>query len=540
MSLLGLFDIGKSTLFTSQTALNVISNNIANVNTEGYSRQEIVLETSSAVQVRGDYIGRGVKTSEIRRHYDKFIHLQIIGQKQSYGRSYSLEQSLSHIEQIFNETKELGLYNSLQDYFNSWQAVAANPEGSAQRTTLLQKARALVQNAKQIERDIEATLKNINDEIVNVVDQVNALTPQIVALNEKIRLIEGGQSDSQASYMRDQRDRLLNELAGLIDYTWYEDDDGYVTVMAGGKSLITPQQAFELSTTEDIEGNTIVTYDGVDITSSFQKGQLGGYIDVRDDINSSTLTDLRRLIASIIKETNIQHSSGYGLDSSTNNDFFDSLQIYTLDDSSGGYITSATVANFSSLALDEYDIEFIDASNYEVYNRRTGALAASGAYTAGDTIAFDGIEVVIDGSPAANDSFFISPLMDVIENFNVALTDTSKIAAASSDQTLPGDNTNALSMFQLSQTGLSDINGDTFEEYYRGIISNIGVNSKAAEDSLSYDNNLLFELQKKREELSGVSLDEEAANLIRYQRLFEAGARILKVTDELLETLINL
>jgi flagellar hook-associated protein 1 FlgK len=192
------------------------------------------------------------------------------------------------------------------------------------------------------------------------------------------------------------------------------------------------------------------------------------------------------------------------------------------------------------LTLDEYDINFVDAANYEIYNHQTGALVSSGAYAAGNPINFEGIEVVINGAPAADDSFFVSPLSGAIENLNVAVTDTQKVAAASSDLNLPGDNANALQIAQLPQTFISDINGATFESYYRGLVSNVGTVSKAAKDSVAYDENLLFELEMRREEVSGVSLDEEAANLIRYQRAFEAGARILKVTDELLEMVINL
>jgi flagellar hook-associated protein 1 FlgK len=310
MSLLGLFDIGKSAIFANQTALNAISNNIANVNTPGYSRQDVVLETTAGIQIRGDYLGRGVQIAGIRRHYDKFIHLQIIGQNQSYGRSYSLDQGLSHIEQIFNEAKDLGLSNSLQDYFNAWQGVATNPEGQPQRITLLQKAEALIQNAKQIERDITDTLKNVNDEITNVVDKVNTITSQLVQLNEKIVQVEAGKTDQQASYLRDQRDQLLNDLAEQIDYTWFEDDNGYLTIMIGGKSLVTPQKAYQLSTSVDIEGNRSVTFGGEDLTSLFEKGRLAGNIAVRDEVKTDTLTSLRKLIASIIKETNSLHSSG--------------------------------------------------------------------------------------------------------------------------------------------------------------------------------------------------------------------------------------
>jgi flagellar hook-associated protein 1 FlgK len=542
MSLLGLFDIGKSAVFASQIALNVVSNNIANINTPGYSRQEAILEVANPVQIKGDFIGRGVGDVEIRRHYDRFIHLQILGQSQSYGRSYALDQGLSHVEQIFNEAKDIGLLNPLNDYLNAWQEVATYPEGQPQRVTLLQKAEALVNTAKQMERDVLETLQNINDNIENIVSDINSILSNISTLNEKVAQLEAGLSREQSSYFRDERDKLLNELAELMDYTWYEDDNGYITILFKGKTLVNSEQAFEFSTQVDLNGDKNVIFSGQNMTSKFEKGQLGGFIDVRDDIKTNVLHSLRKLIASIVKETNILHRSGYGLDGSTDNNFFDDLQIYTQDYSSGGYITSASITDPSALTLDEYDIIFDTDTSYNVYNHQTGQLVTSGSYTPPGPaiISFEGIEVTIEGTPVTNDSFFISPLTGVIGDFGVAINDTQKIAAASSDLNLPGDNTKALEIAQLAQTEISNLDGATFENYYSSIVSTVGILSKAASDSLTYDDNLLYELQKKREDISGVSLDEEATNLLRYQRAFEAGAKILKVTDELLEVVINL
>lgn len=543
MSLFGLFDIGKSTIFSSQTALNVISNNIANVNTPGYSRHEAILEIANPVQIKGNYIGRGVGSVEIRRHYDKFLNLQLIGQNQSYGRSYSIDRGLSYIEQVFNEAQDLGLQNPLQNYFNAWQEVSSNPESQPQRTSLLQTAGSLVQTAQQMESDIKDTLKYINEDIANVATNINSLTSQIAEINGRVAELEAGLSNEEATYFRDERDRLLYELAELTEYTSYEDSNGYVTVLVGGKTLVSTVTSYDLTTQVDIDGDTNVYLNGQDITSVFQKGQIGGLIDVRDDIENNSLHDLRKLVASVIKETNFQHSQGYGLDGSTNNDFFDALQAYTKNYSSTGYVSSSSVLDSSALTLDEYNINFVDAANYEVYNRQTGALVTSGAYVAGGNIDFEGLRVVIDGAPAANDSFLVSPLSNVIENFNVAISDTEQIAAASSDPTTvsgPGDNGNAILMVQIAQSDISDLNNNTFESYYQGIVSDIGIMSKAAADSLSYDDNLLYELQSKRDAVAGVSLDEEATNLIRFQRAYEAGAKIIQITDELLEVIINL
>ncbi len=543
MSLSGLFDIGKSAIFASQTSLNVISNNIANVNTPGYSRHEAILEIADPVQIKGDYIGRGVANVEIRRHYDSFIHLQIIGQNQSFGRSYGLERGLSHIEQIFNEARNLGLANPLKDYFNAWQDLSNNPEAQPQRTALLQNAKALVETARQMETDILDTLDEINMDIGNVVNDINAITSKISTLNEKIAQLEAGLSTDQASYFRDERDRQLNALAELMDYSWYEGKNGRVSILVKGRTLVNEQKAFTFSTQDDLDGHRHVYLQGEDVTGGFQKGRLGGFIAVRSEIENNSLHDIRKLAASITKEINAMHRSGYGLDGSTGNNFFSALDVYTRDYSAAAFISSSTVADPSALTLDEYTIRFVDASNYEVLNRQTGTLVTSGAYVAGNTISFEGIDVVVDGAPAANDSFLVSPLSNVITNFAVSITDTQKIAAASSDPISvsgPGDNDNALQIIQLSQSGIGDLSNATFEGYYQGIVSDIGIMSKAASDSLTYDDNLRFELERKRDSVSGVSMDEEAANLIKYQRMYEAGAKIIQVTDELMEMIINL
>jgi flagellar hook-associated protein 1 FlgK len=540
MSLNGLFDIAKSAIYTNQLALNTITNNIANANTPGYSRQEVILEVANPVQVRGDFVGRGVTSGGVRRHYDKFLQLQIIGQEHSYGRSTALESGLSQIEQIFNEAQGLGIGDILDEYFNAWQDVATNPESQTDRTSLLQKASALVQAVKQMELDIEDTLKYINEDIKNIVTDINAITSEIASLNAKITQVEAGLSAEKASYFRDERDQKLTELAQLMNYSWYENDNGAVTILAGGRSLVNGEVSYSMSTQIDVDGNRQVYLNGEKITSIFSSGTIGGLISSRNDINNTPLHSLRRLIASIIKETNILHRQGYGLDSSTNNDFFDPLKIYTVNYSSGGYVSSASVTDVTQLTLDEYSVEFTSSTAYKVYDKQTGSLITSGTYTDGSPINFEGIRVVIKGSPASGDSFLVSPLKGVIKDFDVSISDTDKVAAASSSSALPGDNRNALSIAGLSQTSISDLGSASFDEYYEGIVSGIGIMSKAAHDSLEYDDNMRYELQKKRDQVSGVSLDEEAADLIRFQRAYEAGARILKITDELMQTIINL
>jgi flagellar hook-associated protein 1 FlgK len=538
LSLFGLFDIAKSTIFASQAALSVTSNNIANVNTPGFSRREALFAVASPVVLSGNLLGNGVTVSGIKRYYDSFVQTQLWGQYQNYGKSYALDQALSQVEQVFNEAKSIGLAAPLTDFFNAWQEVATNPEGFAERGVLLQKANSLVLAAKQMQLGITDTLKNMNESIDTMVERVNAIASEIAAINSKIVQIEAGSQTEGSNDLRDQRDTLLNELSNLVDFNSYEDKNGSITVTVGMRNLVSGVTTNNLSTKTNEDGDKELYLDGINITENVQKGQLGGFFSVRDNIRTNSLNGLQRLIASLIKETNILHRAGYGLDGTTGNDFFTPLQLSTRDFSSGADMTAA-ITDPAQLTLDEYNIQF-DAANYYVYNKQTGALVTSGAYSSGNPISFDGIELIITGAVTSNDEFTVSPLTDVIKNFEVAITDQQKIAAASLDTNLPGDNSNALLIAQLSQNAITNLGGATFSSYYGGLVSTIGLLSKAASDSLTFDDNLLSELNNKRESLSGVSLDEEAANLIKFQRSFEAGAKMIQVTDELLQTLLNI
>lgn len=539
MSLFGLFDIGKSALFASQSALNVTSHNIANVNTPGYTRKSVILEVSTPTVVSGGFLGQGVRVAGIRRYYEEFIQHQLLGQYQNYGRSFSLNQTLSSIEQVFNESMDFGLSKSLTEYFNAWQDISTNPEGQPQRVALLQKSDQLVQTAKNMESSITKTLVNVNVSISNLVERVNTIASEIASLNKGIVDIEAGEQIEKAHDLRDKRDNLLKELSGLVNISYFEDKNGAITVLTGTRSLVSGIISNRMSVDFDINGDVNVVLNDTNISSFINKGQLGGLLSVRKDIEGEILLPLRKLIASIIKETNLLHKEGYGLDGSTGNDFFKPLKLYSFERATGADVFSANIVDLSKVTLDEYEINFDGSGNYTVFNKNTGTEVTTGSYQSGVPILFDGIEITITGTVSEGDVFFISPIRDAIKNFGVEITDSSKIAAALSASTLPADNENALRISGLSTKNIGDIK-NTFNIFYSNIVSRVGTLSKASEDSLKFDENLINELNQRREALSGVSLDEEATDLIRFQRSYEAAARLIKVTDELLETILNL
>lgn len=542
MSINGLFTIGKTALSASQTALSVINNNIANVNTPGYARQDVILQISSPIQgAGGQLIGTGVTVSGITRSYDRFIEAQLTQQYQFLGRSTSLEKTLGSVEQVYNDATGAGLQKNLMEFFNAWQDLATTPEGQPQRTVLLQKAQSLVTNARRMESSLETILKQTNGNIADIAGTINNMASGISALNAKIVQLETGQGSEQASDLRSQRDNLINQLADLADISSFENRDGSLTVTLGMRNLVSGDRATPLTASTDANGDTQLSLDNINITGDIENGQLGGLIAARQEITDNSLFGLRKLVASLTKEINLQHQSGYGLDSVGGRDFFSPLQLTTGGSSAGAGIT-ASISNMASVTLDEYDVTFdATATNYSVTNRQTGSVVASGLYTSGSTITFDGIDMTISGAVTAQDTFSISPLAGSVRNFGLdAGINNTTIAASSSATELPGNNSNALLIAQLADASIAALGGSTFMQNYTGLVADAGSASSAASDSRSFDSSMLEAIRFKRESTSGVSLDEEAANMIRYQRSYEAGARMIRMADELMQTILQL
>jgi flagellar hook-associated protein 1 FlgK len=545
VSLSGLFDIGRSALFASQTGLYVTGHNIANVNTPGFNRQEVILETttpelllSPSIVTGAGFTGRGVRVAGIRRYFDRFIYNQIFFQSQKIGLTRTMSNIMTGIEETFNDLKGAGLSGALQEFYSAWQEVSSSPDLLPARNLLLTKADSFLRVAKEMEGAIKNTLNDIERQIKDSTEKINSLLKQIGDLNGKILQVESGLLSEKANDLRDQREEALKRLSELIDISYYEEDNGSVTVNHGTFALVERENVSMLSAPVERDGRRGVFINGQDITDTIRQGELGGLLSSRRDIENYQLFGLRRLVGSVIKEINLQHRQGYGLDGTTGVDFFTPVKLY-LDNYSQGAVAEATIRDMGQLTLDEYEITFA-SGNYTVRSIQTGNLVASGTYISGNPISFEGIEVTVTGSVLQDERIVISPLKNLIKDAEVAISDPLKIAASSSGSTIPLDNLNALRIVNLFESSLPELGDSTFFEYYNALVSTTGIMSRNAQDSLKFEENLMAELTRQRDALSGVNLDEEAVNLIKYQRAFEAGARIIKVADELLETILNI
>ncbi len=538
--------IAKSALLSTQKAVSVVSHNIANANNEGYTRQRAVFEPMEATEYGGLLYGRGVKIADVERIYDRYLDVALRDAKSGYEYFNSKSSVLQNIEGILNDLDETtGLSAALDGLFNSFQDLSSDPSSSSERVSLLSSAAVLVDAFNNVDSRIRHNLSSIEEELEGLVDRVNQLAQSIADINNEISFIEA--KNLNPNDLLDERDKFLSELAEIVDISTYQDERGEVSVLIGsGVKLVAGTDVTEISlVAPDLTSGTYKILSGdVDLTDRLTGGKIKGLVEGRDQI-VDTLDDLNLLAASLIKEVNIQHRAGYGLDSSTGNDFFSGLQVTgSADDANtgGAQVSSTAITDLSALTLNDYEVRFSSSTTYTVVNVDTGQVViAGGTYTSGSAITFDGMSVTISdvtSSPATGDVFSVSATKDTARNIDVAVTDTDKVAAATDSAALPGDNRNALALAALKDSKI--INNGTFNDFYNGILTEVGVASNTASLNTESQQTYLQQLEVNRESTSGVSLEEEAVELIKLQRSFEAAARVLTVADEMFRTLLDI
>lgn len=322
----GILHIGRNALLTQQRAIDITGNNIANVDTPGYSRQRVNLVQTSPIRDNLGIASTGVSADpKIQRIYDQFVTAQLNTQNESFGRWQAQESTLEKVEVIFDEVSGYGLNSALSDFWAAWQDLANNPSGSVERNVMLSSGQYLTSIFNQLHGGLLQTQSDIDTEISSKIDQVNQITEQIAHLNLKIRQVEiNGQN---ANEYRDQRDLALQNLSKLIDNESFEDGQGNLTITVGsGKPLVEGVKKWDLST-EGISGVSDIFWtdssgNKTNITSSIAGGELKGYIESRDVIIEGYKNSLNDLAENIVIEVNNVHSIGVALDGNSGYNFF--------------------------------------------------------------------------------------------------------------------------------------------------------------------------------------------------------------------------
>jgi flagellar hook-associated protein 1 len=538
-----IFNIARSGIRANQQGLATTSHNIANINTKGYSRQEVVLETARPAE---GTIGSGVRVAAIRQSVDDFLENQLTSVNEDIGSITARNNYLVQADGIFTETDNSGLSYSLTEFFNAVRDLATNPESTIQRTVLLAKGQSLSDQFVTVAQGLNQIRLDADGEIARHVNTINGLATKIASLNDVIFKTESNGRD--ALDLMDQRRVLINDLAGLVNIEQVPLNDG-IGINVGGQLLVAGNHANALSTEADPDNPpmhdvTFVRSDGseLSISHNIHGGQIGGLLVQRDEDMVKFQDQVDRLAAVLINEFNQQHQAGYGLDGTTNNNFFSALnpQAPLAHDRNTGSATggSVMIADPTLATFQEYEVQFSGASAYSVVNTATGATATSGAYTSGSPLSFDGLDVVISGTPAAGDVFYVNAQKGAAQQLGVALSDTDKIAAASTVAGIPGNNTNALNLVAIHTNRHVDLGNVTLNDYHTITIGDVGSATQQSTQALHNKQLEIDQLTALRESVSGVSLDEELTNLLSFQRSFEASARMITVADELMQTIL--
>ena len=554
----GILNTGKVALLSQQAAIQVTGQNIANVNTEGYSRQEVIFEAATPINSIPGMLGTGVKITEIQRVFDQFIFSQINSETYTMGSFEAQKEVLDQIEIVFNETTGGGLSNTLSEFFAAFQDLSINPQGLAQREAVLGKTAIVISRIQQLGSDLKQKRTDVDNNISATIDDLNLITSQIAQLNKQIHESEAGDLVN-ANDLRDQREKKIKELADLIDIQTLEENNNQITITTNqGQQLVLGQTAFSLSTQIDGDNfglNNVMLDDGqgnlTNITSNISGGRLNGMVEVRDSFISERIKELDLFTAGLIREVNELHIAGYGTDGSTGNNFFDSLSITARANTSnsGSATISGSVYAPSTASIDEYQIEITGSNTFSLTNLTTGAASGTFTFSSGSAVNLgNGLSTTLSGSAQTNDIFTFSLSEDASISININSTISSnrdKIAAGTSQ--LAGDGSNALSIAGIqndllfdSQTIASASGSYTFEDFYSSIVSNIGLKAEEMNTSVSHQESVINQLVNRREEVVGVSLDEEMINLIKFQQAFAAAAKIITSVDEMLTTVRNL
>lgn len=542
-SLNGVFNIAKSALMASQKALNVTSHNISNANTDGYTRQRAVLSTNDPATFGGLQFGTGVSVTAIARVYDSFQTVQLRSAVSLFSGYETAGRHLHALESILNDFDGSGLSSRLDDFFNAFQELAANPSSYGERSSLIARATVLADTMNSIDGAIRENVSGIRGSIEAKVSEINVIASEIAGLNQRISAIE--LSGMDANDLRDRRDILLEDLSSFVDVSVAENEHGQVDVFLGGSFIVAGVKSAEMTagTDPDSTDSFKLYLNGASIESRISgggiKGDMDGYASFKD-VHSR----LNLLAASLVKEVNLQHSSGWGLDGSTGVDFFNPLPVSARSagaNQGGAVISGGAVTDPSQLTLDDYEIRFSGPGAYTVFNAAQNSIVATGAYTSGSTISFDGLSVTItDGlqPPAAGDKFMVSATENAAREFSVAVADPDAIAASSTSAGVPGDNTNAAALASLRDK--ASMGGATFGNFYARVVTDLGTSAGNAKARAEAQKVYVSELRAARESLSGVSIEEEAINLVRLQRAYEAAAKVMSTVDRMLETLLNI
>ncbi|MDR3012155.1 MAG: flagellar hook-associated protein FlgK [Chitinispirillales bacterium] len=590
---MSVLNIGTRALQSSQIGIDITGQNVANADVEGYSRKRINQTTLYAHDSAFGQMGLGAQVVNIERMRNTFLDMQIRRQNSEVGYFTEVSKTFNRMESILCEPTDFGIRYYMDEFFSSWQNLANNPEDLSARTTVMTNAQIMIDNFRKSALELEDLRQQKNDEIPMRVARINQLTIEIMNLNQEVAAVEIGNQNANDS--RDRRDFLLKELSELIEIDVHENALGQITVTTAGSVLVAPayRQTLEVTTVaREMDDGSVIRDVGIRFSESRLDflptgGQIRGLIDSRDIYIPEYQAKLDVLAAALINAVNEIHREGYNLQGHSGFNFFDPEQT-----------TAAKMRLAPAITQNVQNIAAATALQSEHAGKNTinvtGTVLVPGdpdadppvdpvlaqGYKFGDSpwqlirnpddfeelhtnarnVIMNTVTVTVrtkDGVPLAPHDRIVlvegvdfridylhgtfQMLHDGYDNEEFDIDFQYHVGGFKG----PGDNSNALKIAELRNTLTMtpdnlDNNTATFAEYFSALIGRLGLNTSQATSNLHTRIFLMEQYETQQDMIAGVSIDEEMANLIRFQHTYTAAARLITTVDRMLETLLNM
>ncbi len=537
-----ILSIGQSALTAAQVGISVTGHNIANAATPGYNRQVVVQGSALAQDFGAGFLGQGTQIETVRRVYNDFLGVQV---QSAQASKSGLETYYAQMRQIDNllADPDAGLSPAMGDFFASLHEVSADPSSIPARQAVLSTAEALAGRFQGMGARLREIEQGVNSQITTSVTLINSYGEQIAQLNDAIGRAQRS-TGQPPNDLLDQRDQLVLDLNKEIKATVVKQDDGAYNIFVGnGQPLVMGNKTSQLVATtsptnpEKLEVGYKTQSGGIVPVgdAGFSGGRLGGLLEFRSKSLEPAQNALGRIGIALASEFNTQHAAGIDRNGAAGVAFFNVAPpvVNAHAANTGSGVVGATLADAGQLTTSDYMLRY-DGAQYSL--TRLSDNTTFSPVANGDVV--DGVQLSMAGAPAAGDSFLIRPTVNGATGFSTLITDPAKLAAAGS--TAAGDNSNVLALAGLQTRNL--VAGDTtsFQGAYGQLVSQVGNKTRELEVTSVAAGGLLTEATQTLQSESGVNLDEEATNLLRYQQAYQAAAKVMDIASKLFDTLLSL
>lgn len=536
---MSIFSIGLSGLNTAQVALNTTSNNITNVYTPGYNRQITILGESG--------VGNGVQVDDVQRQFSQFVAGQLNRSQSASSALDSYQTQISQIDSLLADSKS-NLSTLMQGFFSSLTDLSSTPSDPSARQGVIGAADTMTAQFRSLDGYLNDMQQGINSQIGDQVFQLNNLSKQMASINQQISLAKARTGEAPNSLL-DQRDQVVADMSKIADVELTVQDGGsYNITIGGGQTLVSGTNSFSLQAIASPSDptRTVVGYqDGAGNVraldeSSITGGELGGLLTFRSETLDQTQNQLGQISVALAQGFNAQHAQGYDLNGDAGGDFFTIGQpvAFSNANNTGGATLSASFSSdLSGLTANDYDVTY-SGGTYTVTPSDGSASFSVTPDPSTGALSFGGMTVTVSGTPQNGDSFQLQPVRRAAGQLQNAIHDTAKIAAAQKSGAT-GDNNNSLALQNLQNSKL--VGGiATLSQAYASLVGDVGNQANVVQANQTAQQGLTNQLSALQQSDSGVNLDEEAANLIRYQQYYQASAKIISTGVAVFDTVLNI